>query len=546
MERRSWRKWWVTLGVLLLMARAAIAAPAISDLEERVLQAIARHADREAANLLIETWQQEAEGAVSPGSVALNEGLKGHYLTAKQLLARVVADNSDDATVRLGSLVLILLEGNPPAGRKAIEDMAAQYPENPHLQRRYSDVLESMGLPSQPLPRVEAPAEPAAPEPDTAPVATVVAPTPAPEVPKPAPSAAPQEIRPVQGESVREQLLRQLAEAQARQAREEAERLRKAREEQARKRREEAARVAAEKKRREEAARQAADQKRRQDQARVEAQRMKAEQARLANEKRQAEARTAAARKLEEQKKAAQARQAEQTKLAQARQVEQAKQAKEQARLAAERQKRLERAEQERWLAARRSQPTPAPTQPTEPVIPTPPPVEASTYVLKPVKIANRRVWIGEERSSVHGRLGRPRSVEGGGLERYAGLSIWYDRQGKVATFEVDSAWFHGPGGVRPGLTLREVLKALPNSDGLFHLRADGPDATSSLYVLSTVDGTLAELQFNDEVWLSTHVRTTTPAGATHLYEDLLKKGPVRRLAPDYVFALEARRKPLP
>lgn len=539
MERRSIRKWWLTLGVLLLMARSAIAAPAISDLEERVLQAIARHADREAATMLVETWQQAAGSAVSPASVALNEGLKGHYLTAKQLMTRVVADNPNDRTARLGSLVLILLEGNPPAGRTALEELAVQFPENPHLQRRYSDVLESMGLPSAALPRPEEPtepeelpvSEPAVPEPGD----TAVPATPTPEPPKPAPTTTPREIRPVQAESVREQLLRQLAEAQTRQAREEAERLRKAREEQARKRREEAARVEAEKKRREEAVRLAAEQKRQQEQARQAAQRQKAEQARLASEQRAAEAR-AAAIKQADQKKAAQARQAE---------AEQAKRARlEQARLAAEQKKRLERAEQERWLAARRNQPSVDTVRP--PVIPTPPPVEAATYVLKPVTIANRRVWIGEERASVQARLGRPRSVESGGLERYAGLSVWYDRSGKVVTFEVDSAWYHGPGGVRPGLTLREVLRALPNSDGLFHLPASGPDATSSLYVLSTVDGTLAELQFNDEVWLATNVRTTTPAAATHLYEDLLQKGPVRRLAPDYVFALEARRKPLP
>lgn len=532
METRSWRKWWAMLALVLLLAQGAIAATSLQDLEDRVLQAIARHADREAATALIEAWQQEAEGAVSPGSVALTEGLNGHYLTAKQLMSRVVADNSDDATVRLGSLVLVLLEGNPPTCRKAIEELALLFPENPHLTQRYRDVLESMGLPAADLPsRAEEPAAPTGEEP-----AELAAATPAPArelAPTPAPTAAPREIRPVQAESVREQLLRQLAEAQTRRVKEEEARQRKAKEEQARKRREEAARLAAEKTRREEAARLAVEERRKQEAARQEAERRKIEEVRLAREK----ARTAAERKVAEQRQTAQAKaQAER----QAR-AEREQQAREQARQAQEQRRRLERAEQERWVAARQNEPSAPPAPPAAP-----PDVRVPTYVLKPVKIANRRVWIGEERASVHARLGRPRSIDAPGLERYAGLSVWYDKSGKVMSFEVDSAWFHGPGGVRPGLSLREVLRALPNSDGLFHLPASGPDATSSLYVLSTVDGTLAELQFNDEVWLSTHVRTTTPAGATHLYEELLKKGPVRRLAPDYVFALEARKKPLP
>lgn len=533
MITRSWRKWGVMVTLLLLLAQAAIAAPPLRELDERVLQAIVRHADREAATALVEAWQQQAQGAVSPGSVALNEGLNGHYLTAKHLMARVVAEKPDDASVRLGSLVLVLLEGNPPTCRRAIEELLALYPDNPQLLQRYADVLESMGLSaSTPPPRPEEPAETPDVEPTEAPVA----------VPTPASTAAPREIRPVQAESVREQLLRQLAESQARQAREEAARQKKAKEEQARKRREEAERLAAEKKRREDAARQAVELKRQAELARQAAERQKAEQARLAAEKRQTEARQASERqKVEQARLAAEKHQAEERQAEQRNLAEQRKKADEQK--AVEQRQRLERAEQERWVAARRNQPSSSPVQP---VVPTPPPVQAPSYVLKPVKIANRRVWIGEARSSVHARLGRPRSVEGPGIERYAGLSIWYDQRGKVSTFELDSAWFSGPGGVRPGLTLREVLKALPNSDGLFHLRPSGPEATNSLYVLSTVDGTLAELQFNDEVWLSTLVRTTTPAKATHLYEELLQKGPVRRLAADYVFALEARRRPLP
>lgn len=506
MRTESWRKWTVAGALLLLLARASIAAPALQEYEERVLQAIARHADREAANVLVEAWQQRAQGLVSPESVALNEGLSGHYLTAKQLMARVIADHPEDASARLGSLVLVLLEGNPPTCRQAIEELAAVYPDHPQLQQRYSDVLESMGLAPAALPSRPEPAEtPAAEPPVTDPPSSepVATPTPAPPEPR--------EIRPVQGESVREQLLRQLAESQARQAKEEAARQQRLKDEQTRRRREAAVKLAAEKRRQ--------------------------EQARLADEKRQQEA-----RRLAEQNAAAQRKAAEQARLA-----AQRKRAadEEKVRQAAEQRRRLEKAEQDRWLAARKTQPSPAPVRPPEPV-PTPPVVAEPGYVLKPVKIANRRVWIGEDRRSVHGRLGRPTTAEGPGLERYAGLSIWYDAQGKVSTFQLDSAWYYGPGGVRPGLTLREVLKALPNSDGLFHLQPTGPEATSSLYVLSTTDGTIAELEFNDEAWLSTMVRTTTPAEATHLYEELLQKGPVRRLAPDYVFALEARHRPLP
>lgn len=509
MQTRSWRKWWVAGALLLLMAQGADAARSLQDYEERVLQAIARHADREAATTLVEAWQRRSQGGVSPGGVALSEGLSGHYLTAKQLMARVVAEHPEDASMRLGSLVLALLEGNPPTCRKAIEDVAASYPENPQLQRRYSDVLESMGLASVPLPT---PPEEPVEVPDIEPTPARPAATPAPEA---------REIRPVQAESVREQVLRQLAEAQARQAKEEADRRQRLKDEQVRKRREEAARLASEKKRREEAARQAAEQQRQQELARAAAERAKKqEQARLAQVKKAAAHKANVPAKPEPTPSRAPTKQ-------------------EQARLAAEQRRRLEAAEQERWLAARRTQPSPPPASP----VPTPP---ASDYVLKPVKIANRRVWIGEDRASVHARLGRPSRVEGPELERYAGLSIWYDAHGKVQTFELASAWYYGPNGVRPGLTLREVLQAMPNSDGLFHLRPDEPDATRSLYVLSTVDGTLTELQFNDEVWLSTLVRTTTPAGATHLYEELLKQGPVRRLAPDYVFALEARHRPLP
>lgn len=538
---RRWRKWWVAGSLLLLLAQGAIAASSLQDFEERVLQAIARHADREAANLLIEAWQQRSQGGASPGGVALNEGLNGHYLTAKQLMARVVSETPSDPSARLGSLVLVLLEGNPPTCRQALEDLAAVYPENPQLQQRYSDVLEAMGLapaalPTPPEPDEAAPAEPASPatEPSPPPSEPVAVATPTP------PRTDPKEIRPVQTESVREQLLRQLAESQARQAKEEAARQQRLKDEQARKRREEAARLSAEKKRREEAARLAAERQRQQEQARLAAEREKAEQARLAAEQKAAQRKQTEQRKAEQLKAADQRKAAEQAKLA-----EQRKRLDEQekARQAEEQRRRLERAEQERWLAARRQQPS---APPSGPVVPTPPPVESSAYVLKPIKIANRRVWVGEARTSVHTRLGRPSSTEGPGFERYAGLSIWYDSRGKVSTFELGSAWYYGPGGVRPGLTLREVLKALPNSDGLFHLQPTGPEATSSLYVLSTVDGTIAELQFNDEAWLSTMVRTTTPAGATHLYEELLKKGPVRRLAPDYVFALEARRRPLP
>ncbi|HEY9857810.1 MAG TPA: hypothetical protein V6D05_18840 [Stenomitos sp.] len=530
MRTRSWRTWWVAGAILLLVAQGAIAASSLQEFEARTLQAIARHADREAASGLIEAWQQRTQGAISPASVALNEGLSGHYLTAKQLMARVVAEHPEDASARLGALVLVLLEGNPPTCRQAIEDLAAVYPENPQLQQRYSDVLESMGLAPAALPTPPEPADASASEPTE---------------PSPEPAATPaptvtesKEIRPVQTESMREQLLRQLAESQARQAKEEAARQQRLKDEQARKRREEAARLAAEKQRREDAAKQATELQHQQEQARLAAVREKAEQARLAEEKRQAEARQAAARKAAAQlaeKRKAEQQKAEQAKLAEQLQAEQARQAAEQRR-------RLEKAEQDRWLAARRQQPS----APPSPVIPPPPAVEGPSYVLKPVQVANRRVWIGEDRASVHARLGRPKSTEGPGLERYAGLSIWFDARGKVSTFELESAWYSGPGGVRPGLTLREVLRALPNSDGLFHLRPTEPEATSSLYVLSTVDGTIAELQFNDEAWLSTMVRTTTPAEATHLYEELLQKGPVRRLAPDYVFALEARRRPLP
>lgn len=486
-----WQRLLLAIAYLTIVCGSVRAATAEDSLRDQVFQLVAQHRDREAARLLIDAWQAGVStGSVSPGCVALNEALEGHYLTARPLMDRDVAGHPADPTRPAGALLLVLLEGNPMACRQAIETMLRQYPRDANLRARDGDVLESLGI-SGPVPSFPdpAPAPLQATEPPRSLVAPLVEVLPTPRVEA--------ELKPVQGETERQRLLRQLAEAQARHDPTPAAPLLVAR----------------------------AHHKELDDKAKAPSkQQHDRNQVRLLEQRRRVERAKADQAKLKA---------AEEKRLA-------AKGAKLQAavikHLSAAPKK--ERAEPQRRLPPRHQTAAASQAFAVEP--PRVPP-QAPTAPPK------REVWVAERRAEVRAHLGRPKSSDRT-TDWFAGLTIWYDSlTTRVTGFKDESAWYAGVHGARPGMTLRDVLRCLPSSDGIFHFHPRDPGATESLYVLSTVDGAFVELQQAGDQWLSTFVQATTPTGVADFYQQLTQQpGSLRRLAPDYVFALEARHRPLP
>lgn len=167
----------------------------------------------------------------------------------------------------------------------------------------------------------------------------------------------------------------------------------------------------------------------------------------------------------------------------------------------------------------------------------------AASGGLEAIPQAKRRVWLTESKESVQKRLGKPTSVDENDVAHYPGLTIQFE-QGKVASYRCDTAFFQGSAGLRVGMDLREVLKRLPDSDGIFHQRLSA--ATESLHVLGMADGAVVVLQRNGKTWEAVSVSGMKGTAVMEYYADLKRKGGVRRLAPDYLFSLESRRRPLP
>lgn len=180
----------------------------------------------------------------------------------------------------------------------------------------------------------------------------------------------------------------------------------------------------------------------------------------------------------------------------------------------------LEREEQTRWLKG-----------------------QAASGSLEALPPAKRRVWLGEPITSVHRRLGKPAAFEANGVERYPGLVLRFD-SGLVSSYECETAFFQGPAGLQVGMALREVLRRLPDADGIFHQRL--PNATESLHVLAMADGVVVHLQKNEKNWEASGVSGMTGTAVAQYYAELKRGGGVRRVAPDYLFSLESRNRPLP
>lgn len=203
----------------------------------------------------------------------------------------------------------------------------------------------------------------------------------------------------------------------------------------------------------------------------------------------------------------------------------------------------------------------PAAKKPTRHLVPTPSPVLAllpkplhpqrlSPWI-EPIPVPTpppkRQVWIGEPFAQLVHAVGRPLGRDGNAYARFNGLEVWLNpRTSKISGYQIDNAWYEGAWGVRPGLGLKTVLKLLPHSDGIFHVRPTTPGGSESVLVLASENGLIVQFEHGDQDWLASRVEGRTPSGVMDYYQDLRSQAHVQFIAPDYFFALDARHRPLP
>lgn len=123
--------------------------------------------------------------------------------------------------------------------------------------------------------------------------------------------------------------------------------------------------------------------------------------------------------------------------------------------------------------------------------------------------------------------------MDGSNTEHYPGLTLHFTGD-TLTGYHCKTAYFQGPEGVRTGMSLAEVLRHLPDYDGLFD--QSPPAATESLYVLSFTTGALVQLQQNDGVWEASNIWGMRAVAVEDRYADLRRQGYLRRMpASDFL-----------